>query len=68
MARDTEINQKWKNEEKSYIRTTILQEAMEYLEDEAFKEYRYDRSGLGKKLSELILIARDCAEKQKKKE
>lgn len=66
MARDTEINQKWKNEEKSYIRTTILQEAMEYLEDEAFKEYRYDRSGLGKKLSELILIARDCAEKQKK--
>ena len=68
MARDTEINQKWKNEEKSYIRTTILQEAMEYLEDEAFKEYRYDRSGLGKKLSELILIARDCAEKQNKHE
>ena len=68
MARDTEINQKWKNEEKSYIRTTILQEAMENLEDEAFKEYRYDRSGLGKKLSELILIARDCAEKQNKHE
>ncbi len=68
MARDSEINEKWKNEEKSYIRTTILQEAMEYLEDEAFKEYRYDRSGLGKKLSELILIARDCAEKQSKEE
>ncbi len=41
---------------------------MEYLEDEAFKEYKYDRSGLGKKLSELILIARDCVEKQKRKE
>lgn len=27
------------NSQKSYIRTTILQEAMEYLEDEAFKEY-----------------------------
>ncbi len=41
---------------------------MEYLKDKAFKEYRYGCSGLGKKLSELILIMYECIENQKKQE
>jgi len=70
MAKDKEFLEKWKNtskENKENIRATILEEAAEFLNKQAFEDFGMQRGSVSMELSKLILIARDCIEKQEKK-
>ncbi len=70
MAKDKEFLEKWKStpkENKEYIRATILDEAAEFLNRQAFEDFGMQQGSVSMELSKLILIARDCLEKQKKK-
>ena len=69
MAKDEEFMEKWKNtpkRNKEYIRATILEEAAEFLNKRAFEDFGMQQGSVSMELSKLILIARDCLEKQKK--
>ena len=70
MAKDKEFMEKWKRtpkENKEYIRATILDEAAEFLNKQAFEDFGMQQGSVSMELSKLILIAKDCLEKQKKK-
>jgi hypothetical protein len=70
MAKDKEFLEKWKKtpqEHKENIRATILEEAAEFLNRKAFEDFGMQRGSVSMELSKLILIARDCLEKQEKK-
>jgi len=49
------------------VRGMITKEAADFLENEAFKDFGMMKKGaIGMELTKLILIARDCIEKQEK--
>lgn len=67
MTKDIDFMTKWKQlpkEDKEYVRATITAEAAEYLNKKAFEDFGMDNRAVGMALSKLILIARDCLEKQ----
>lgn len=70
MEIDKEFMKKWKEtprENKESIRATLLKEAKIFLHKKAFEDFGIHQSSISMELSKLILIARDCLEKQEKK-
>jgi hypothetical protein len=65
----TEINdvfmEKWKNSKREQKRVTIMEEALDFANEQAFKDFGMGQSSLSMEVSKLILIAKDCLEKQK---
>jgi thermostable 8-oxoguanine DNA glycosylase len=62
-----EFEKKWTVSERIMVRGMITKEAAEFLENEAFKDFGMMKKGaIGMELTKLILIARDCLEKQEK--
>ena len=55
----------WNNDKsKVLIRATVTQEASKFLEEEAFKDFGMLKKGaIGLELTKLLLIAKDCIEK-----
>jgi hypothetical protein len=68
----TEINdvfmEKWKNSKREQKRVTIMEEALEFANERAFKDFGMGQSSLSMEVSKLILIAKDCLEKKEIKE
>jgi hypothetical protein len=65
MAKDTKFMDKWKNtpkEEKEYVRVTMLTEAAEFLNKQAFEDFGMHQSAVSMEISKLILIAKQCLE------
>lgn len=60
----------WNAEEnKILVRATVMKEASDFLESMAFKDFGMMKKGaLGMELTKLILIAKDCLEKQDSKD
>lgn len=70
MKIDKKFMKKWKGtsrENKELIMATLLKEAMIFLHRKAFEDFGIHQASISMELSKLILIARDCLEKQKKK-
>ena len=70
MAKDKDFMLRWKNtptDEKEYVRATILGEAAEYLNKKAFEDFGMHNAAVGMEISKLVLIAKDCLEKEKSK-
>jgi thermostable 8-oxoguanine DNA glycosylase len=62
-----EFEKKWTVSERIMVRGMITKEAADFLENEAFKDFGMMKKGaIGMELTKLILIARDCKEKQEK--
>ena len=52
------------NSEKQMLRRQLPKELMKYIGDRAYEDFgSMDRTAVGKELTKLILIARDCIEK-----
>jgi len=71
MAKDTTFMEEWKDtpkDDKEYLRATILKEAAEYLNKKAFEDFGMHNAAVGMELSKLILIAKECLEKQEHSE
>lgn len=69
MPKDETFMNLWKaktKDEKEYVRATILAEAAEYLNRKAFEDFGMHNAAVGMEISKLILIAKDCLEKQEK--
>ena len=69
MAKDKEFMEKWKRtpkENKEYIKATILEEAAEFLNKRTFDDFGMHQASVSMELSKLILITKDCLEKQEK--
>lgn len=67
MAKDTEFLDRWKNtpkEEKEYVRVTMLTEAAEFLNKQAFEDFGMHQSAVSMEISKLVLIAKKCLEKK----
>lgn len=64
----TEINdafiEKWKSSKREQKRVTIMEEALNFAEKRAFEDFGIGQSSLSMEVSKLILIAKDCLEKQ----
>ena len=60
----------WNAEEnKILVRATVTKEASDFLESMAFNDFGMMKKGaLGMELTKLILVAKDCLEKQEKSE
>lgn len=72
MSRESEetkqFEKDWSKAERVMVRGMITKEAAEFLENEAFKDFGMMKKGaIGMELTKLILSAKDCLEKQKKK-
>jgi hypothetical protein len=64
---NAKLKKKWKkDEEKEHIRVTLLKEAADFAMDRA-PEFGVGQSILSLEISKLILIAKDCLEKQNPK-
>jgi hypothetical protein len=58
-----EFEKYWNDAEKTLIRGTITNEALNFLEEQAFKDFGMMKKGaIGIELTRLILIARDSME------
>lgn len=71
MSRESEeikqLEKKWSEAERIMVRGMVTEEAAEFLENEAFKDFGMMKKGaIGMELTKLILIARDCIKKQEK--
>lgn len=67
MAKDTEFLDRWENtpkEEKEYVRVTMLTEAAEFLNKQAFEDFGMHQSAVSMEISKLVLIAKKCLEKK----
>ena len=55
----------WNNDKKRVlIRATVTQEASKFLEEQAFKDFGMLKKGaIGLELTKLILVAKDCIDK-----
>lgn len=62
-----ELEAKWTAEkDKVLVRATVTKEAAEFLEKMAFDDFGMMKKGaLGMELTKLLLIAKECLEKQK---
>ena len=70
MEIDKKFMKKWRGtskENKESIRATLLKETVIFLHKKAFEDFGMQKGSVSMELSKLILIARDCLEKQKKK-
>ncbi len=63
---NTKFLTKWKVSKKEQKRITIMQEALDFAEQRAFNDFGIIQSSLSMEVSKLILIAKDCLEKQEK--
>lgn len=62
------LEKEWNEAEKVLIRGTVTEDAAEFLEEMAFKDFGMMKKGaIGMELTKLLRIARDCLEKQSKK-
>lgn len=63
-----EFADRWKKDDtKQHIRVTILGEAAEYVGKRAYDDFGLGQSSISLEISKLILIAKDCLEKEDKK-
>lgn len=64
----TELNDnflsKWKTSTKEQKRVTLIQEALDFANEQAFKDFGMGQSSFSMEVSKLILIAKDCLEKK----
>lgn len=73
MPRETpeikQLEQDWINSKKILVRGMVSEEAARFLEDEAFADFGMMKKGaLGMELTKLLLIAKECIERQRKEE
>lgn len=69
MAKDEVFMKQWKEldkEEKEYIRATITLKAAEFINKTAFEDFGMHNASVGMAISKLVMIAKDCLEKQEK--
>lgn len=58
----------WKQEKvKEQKRVSLTQEALEFINRQAFEDFGITQSSFSKEVTKLILIAKDCLEKESKK-
>lgn len=60
-----EFLNKWKNSGKEQKRVSMLQEALDFVNQKAFDDFGITQSSFSMEVSKLILIAKDCLEKEK---
>lgn len=68
MAKDTVFMETFRSipkDEKEYIRATITKEAAEFIKKTAFEDFDMHNASVGMAISKLVLIAKDCLEKEK---
>jgi uncharacterized coiled-coil protein SlyX len=64
----TELNdifqEKWKNSKREQKRVTLMEEALEFVNEQAYKDFGMGQSSFSMEVSKLILIAKECLEKE----
>lgn len=68
MVKDTAFMERWKELEKAdkeYIRATVTSEAAEFINKTAYEDFGMHNASVGMAISKLVLIAKDCLEKEK---
>ena len=60
-----EFLQKWKKSNKSQKRVSIMDEAFEFASQKAFEDFGISQSSFSMEISKLILIAKECIEKER---
>jgi hypothetical protein len=67
----TQLNEeflgKWNNSKREQKRVTLMQEALEFANEQAFKDFGMGQSSFSMEVSKLILIAKDCIENKESK-
>lgn len=56
----------WDSQKKEQKRVSIIKEALTFVNQRAFDDFGLEQSAFSKEVSKLILIAKDCLEKQEK--
>lgn len=64
---NTAFKEKWQQDkEKEHVRVTILKEAAEFVGERAYKDFGLGQSSISLEISKLLMIAKECLEKQEK--
>jgi len=62
---DEDFLKKWESPEKKVmLRGTVPRDIAEFVEEKAINEFGLDKAARGKMLTKLIMIAKDCLEKE----
>lgn len=56
----------WKESKREQKRVTLMEEALEFINEQAYKDFGISQSSFSMEVSKLILIAKDCLEKKEK--
>ena len=56
--------EKWDSQKKEQKRVSIIEEVIPFINDRAYKDFGLEPSAFSKEVSKLILIAKECLEKQ----
>lgn len=62
-----EFLEKWEKDKKEQKRVSFMNEAFEFINRKAFDDFGMTQSSFSKEVSKLILIAKDCLEKEEPK-
>ena len=64
----TELNdkflEKWKSSKREQKRVTLTEEALEFINEQAYKDFGISQSSFSMEVSKLILLAKECIEKK----
>ena len=67
----TELNdkflEKWKASNREQKRVTLTDEALEFINEQAYKDFGIGQSSFSMEVTKLILVAKDCLENKKRK-
>jgi len=58
-----EFLEKWNKSEKEQKRVSLMKEALDFANNKAFEDFGMTQSSFSKEVSKLILIAKECLEK-----
>ena len=58
-----EFLEKWNKSEKEQKRVSLMKEALNFANNKAFEDFGMTQSSFSKEVSKLILIAKECLEK-----
>ena len=61
---DEKFLARWKDSKKEQKRVTLMEEALDFANERAFKDFGMGQSSVSMEISKLVLIAKDCLEKQ----
>ena len=57
--------EQWKAQTKTQKRVSLINEALDFVNTQAYKDFGLEQSAFSKEVSKLILIAKDCLKNEK---